>query len=157
MTQCRKIWRGQRVHKWRYNTAHTHCMLDKQGYMHVRAYTRPRARRQKCVILIAFPRNDDSRTRLSVTLYVHCLSCPFPLHSSPLVSHPSIFCLVLLFFLFLPLRLQQFVSAFFFSHSFNNALIKYFCSLLDGSLFLFIQLQQVSCTQLWVSFPYKIL
>jgi hypothetical protein len=35
---------GASVHKWRHNMAHTRCMLDKQGYMHTRACTRPRVR-----------------------------------------------------------------------------------------------------------------
>ena len=33
-----------RDHKWRHNMAHMRCMMDKQGYMHARACTRPRAR-----------------------------------------------------------------------------------------------------------------
>jgi hypothetical protein len=47
-----KLWWNRRGHKWRYNMAHTRCMLDKQGY-------------------------NDSRTHLNVTLYVYCLSCLF--------------------------------------------------------------------------------
>ena len=65
---------------------HTRCMMDKQGYMHARACTRPRARAQLCTCahahtrtnmqyLLLFHGNNDSRTRLSVTLYVHCLCC----------------------------------------------------------------------------------
>ena len=45
------MWWCQRGHKWRHNMAHTICMLDKQGY------------------------TTRARTRLSVTLYVHCLCC----------------------------------------------------------------------------------
>jgi hypothetical protein len=67
----RKTWRRVRGHKWRYNMAHTRCMLEKQGYMH----TRPGARTytQICNIHIDLHRNNDSRTRLNVTLNVHCL------------------------------------------------------------------------------------
>jgi hypothetical protein len=56
--------------------AHTSCMLGKQGNMHVRACTHPRARaptithagthRQICNLLL-FHGNNDTRTRLSVT------------------------------------------------------------------------------------------
>jgi hypothetical protein len=35
---------AQKGHKWRHNMAYARCMLDKQVYMHARAFTRPRAR-----------------------------------------------------------------------------------------------------------------
>ena len=38
------MWWSQRGHKLRHNMAHTRCMLDKQGYLHSRACTRPRPR-----------------------------------------------------------------------------------------------------------------
>jgi hypothetical protein len=41
---CRKIWCRPRGHKWRHNMAHTRCVLDYQGYMHVCASTCPRVR-----------------------------------------------------------------------------------------------------------------
>ena len=51
--------------------AHTTCMLDRQGYMHVRACTRSRFRAQasarvhththRYLVLIAFPRQQWSR------------------------------------------------------------------------------------------------
>jgi hypothetical protein len=52
-------------------------MLDKQGYMQARAYTRARTHTHthiyihKYKMFIVF----TQRTRLSVTLNVHCLSC----------------------------------------------------------------------------------
>ena len=70
--------------QWQCNMAHTRCMLDKKGYMHVRSCTSPRTHphtrethTHKYVILIAFLGNNDSRTPVNVTLYVHCLSCLF--------------------------------------------------------------------------------
>ena len=64
--------------------AHTSCMLDKQNYMHARVSICPRARAHACTrahtqtnmeYLPLFHSNNDSRTHLSVTLYVHCQSC----------------------------------------------------------------------------------
>ena len=83
--QFRKLWLSQKGHKWHHSMAHTSCMLDNQGYMHARVCTWTRARahthaqtlRQKYVIFIAFPRQQWSRTRLSITFYVHWLSCCF--------------------------------------------------------------------------------
>jgi hypothetical protein len=64
--------------------AHASCLLDKKGYMHARACTRPLARahvhahtQTNMEYLLLFHGNNDSRTRLNVTLYVHCLSCYF--------------------------------------------------------------------------------
>jgi hypothetical protein len=63
--------------------AHTRCMLDKTicmhahthahapGQPHVRMHARTHAHTDKYLLL--FHGNSDSRTRLSVTLYVHCL------------------------------------------------------------------------------------
>jgi hypothetical protein len=56
-------------HKW-HNMAHTICMLDKQGYMHAHASTRPpfraRAHTHKYVVLIAFPRQQRLRESASI-------------------------------------------------------------------------------------------
>ena len=41
------IWWNLRGHKWRHNMAHTRCMLDKQGYVHLLACTRTQARARK--------------------------------------------------------------------------------------------------------------
>jgi hypothetical protein len=41
--KCRKAWWKERGHKLRHNMTHTRSKLDKQGYMHARACTRPRA------------------------------------------------------------------------------------------------------------------
>ena len=41
MPYSRKILWSQTCDWWRHNTAHKRCMLDKQGYMHARACTRP--------------------------------------------------------------------------------------------------------------------
>ena len=49
--------------------AHTHAYA--LGHMHARV----RAHTHKYVIFIAFPRQQCFANRLSVTLYVHCLSC----------------------------------------------------------------------------------
>jgi hypothetical protein len=45
--------------------AYKRCMVDKQGYMHAHA--------EICNTLI-FLDKKDSRTRLNITLYVHCLA-----------------------------------------------------------------------------------
>ena len=81
-----KKWWSQRGHKWRHNTALTSCLLNKQGYMHACAFTCPRSRAHKRTLarthahthtrmqyLLLFNSKNNSRTRLSVTLYVHCL------------------------------------------------------------------------------------
>jgi hypothetical protein len=81
MRQCGKIWWSQRGHKWRHNVAHTRYMLEKQGYTpthqgtctHARALTR--THRQKCNTYCFSTAIIVARTRLNVTLYVHCLSC----------------------------------------------------------------------------------
>jgi hypothetical protein len=44
MSSCQKMWWSQRGYKWRYNMAHTRCMLDKQDNTHARTCTRPSAR-----------------------------------------------------------------------------------------------------------------
>ena len=44
MRLFQNIWRSQRGYKWRHNMAHTHCMLDKQGYTGARVHTPPIAR-----------------------------------------------------------------------------------------------------------------
>ena len=71
--------------------AHTRYMLDKQGYMHARACTRPcthththahnahacmhpRAHTHKCVILIAFPRQQRLCKLTSMLRYTYILS-----------------------------------------------------------------------------------
>jgi hypothetical protein len=46
--------------------AHTRCMLVKQGYTHAQT---------NVWYLLLFYGNNDSRTRLNVTLYVRFLSC----------------------------------------------------------------------------------
>jgi hypothetical protein len=38
------MWLKLRSHKLHHNMAHTRCMQDKQSYMHLRAFTRQRAR-----------------------------------------------------------------------------------------------------------------
>ena len=77
-------------HVWRHNMAHIRCMLRKLGYMLAQACTRPRARahartrarahthththtNMQCLLL--FHGSNDSRTRLNITLYIHCLPC----------------------------------------------------------------------------------
>ena len=47
------------------------CMLDKQGYTHARACTRPRARTHKYVIFIAFPQQQLFRERASMLRYTY--------------------------------------------------------------------------------------
>ena len=56
-------------------------MLDKQGHMHVRACTHSRAlahtrarKHTNMQYFLLLHGNNDSQTRLSVTLYAHCLS-----------------------------------------------------------------------------------
>jgi hypothetical protein len=85
--------------------AHTRCMRDRQGYAHgrtrmhmpmrpvthARTHARTRTHTHKYVILL-FHSNNDSRTQLSVTLYVHCLSCYFNLPFTSRSSKRSIVC-----------------------------------------------------------------
>jgi hypothetical protein len=62
--------------------AHAHCMPDKQGYSHAL-----RIRNNYCVSTTTIV----APTRLSVTLYVHCLSCSicFP-HRSPVAVQTTL-------------------------------------------------------------------
>jgi hypothetical protein len=67
--------------------AHTLCMLDKQGYMHARAYTRSRAReparthtfarahRHILCCSLLFHGKNESRICLNITSYVLYLFC----------------------------------------------------------------------------------
>jgi hypothetical protein len=67
--------------------AHTRRMLDKQGYMHTRACTRPRSQApaythahshtDKCVIFIAFPLQQWFRERASILRYTY-IACLVP-------------------------------------------------------------------------------
>ena len=54
--------------------AHTVCMLDKQGYTYALARTHTQTN-IRIYYLLLFHGKNDSRTRLSVKLYVDCLSC----------------------------------------------------------------------------------
>jgi hypothetical protein len=83
MRQFWKIWWSQKGHNWRHNMAHAICMLDKQGYTHALACTRPRSWALECtrththkhVTLTAFPRQQWLGERTSILpLYVHCQS-----------------------------------------------------------------------------------
>jgi hypothetical protein len=80
-------WWSQRGHILRHNMAHTRSMLDKQGYTHACTHTHARSHTHgQYVIFIAFfAATIVRRTRLSVTLKVHCLSCVFLLNVK--VSH----------------------------------------------------------------------
>jgi hypothetical protein len=64
----------QEGHKWRHNMAHTRCLLDKQDCVSARDREPTRARKytEEYVIPI-FHGNNYSRTRLNVTLHVHCM------------------------------------------------------------------------------------
>ena len=57
--------------------AYTSCVLDKHGYMHTRACTSPHTQTHSymCNTYCFSTATMVSRTRLSVTLHVHCLSC----------------------------------------------------------------------------------
>ena len=82
MRSPRKTWWRTRGRQLRHNMAQTRHMLDKQGYMHVRVFTRPRARLPLCTHAWTYISISNtycfstakmvSRTRLSVKLYVHC-------------------------------------------------------------------------------------
>ena len=65
---CGKIWWSQRGYRWQHNTAHARCMLDNYGYRHTHKHT-------QCITCCFSTATLVSLTRLSVTLYVHCLSC----------------------------------------------------------------------------------
>ena len=63
---CGKIWYSQTDHGWQYGTAHAHCMLDNYGYRHTLRI---------CNTYCFTTATMVKRTGLSVTLYIHCLSC----------------------------------------------------------------------------------
>jgi hypothetical protein len=73
MRECRKIWWRHKGHTCRRNMARKSRMLERQGYTHAR--TRPRfrapartheyAHTEKCVIFIAFLRQQRFRERAS--------------------------------------------------------------------------------------------
>jgi hypothetical protein len=71
-----KIRWSQRCHKWRYNMAHTSCMLDKQGYMHARICTRPRARTHTCPHAHTHKLRNISNGNVTQRYVIqHCLFC----------------------------------------------------------------------------------
>jgi hypothetical protein len=79
------MWGRLRGHKWRHNIAHTRCMLDKQGYMHVRACTRPRARVPTCTHLRTYRPIRNT----------YCFSTPTMIReSTSLLRYTYIVCLV---------------------------------------------------------------
>ena len=63
---CGKIWYSHTGHTWRCNTAHALCMLDKQCYRHALRICNTYCFSTAAVVTVMC---------LSVTLYVHCLSC----------------------------------------------------------------------------------
>ena len=65
---CRKIWYSKTGHRWQFNTAHAHCVLDTWGYKHALRICNTYCFSTVTVVM---------RTRLNVTLYVHCPSCFF--------------------------------------------------------------------------------
>jgi hypothetical protein len=77
--KMRKIWWSQRGHKWHHSMAHTHCMLDKQGYMHTPMRSGTDTQTNVSYLLLFYGSND-SRTCLNVTLYICCLSCSVITH-----------------------------------------------------------------------------
>ena len=80
-------------HKWRHNMAHASCMLDKQGYMHTGAHTRPRVRK-------------DTRTQARKHARTHreicnnyCFSSALMIcQSASLLPYTYIVCLVILYY-----------------------------------------------------------
>jgi hypothetical protein len=85
MKQCRKPWWNPRGHKWQYNTASAHFILNKQGYTCVckcvlpralaTARTHARTYTHKYVILIAVPLQQWFRESASLLHYTYILSC----------------------------------------------------------------------------------
>ena len=62
--------------EWRHNMGNTRCILDKHGYMHTNKHGCARTHTGKSIYsLLLFQGNNDWRTRLNITLYVHCLPC----------------------------------------------------------------------------------
>jgi hypothetical protein len=95
------MWWSQRGHKWRHSMVHTHWMLDKQGYMHGRACTRPRPR--KYVIVTAFLRQqwfaDAPQYYILRTLSLLCfLSTKFLLFSFSFAGSVYLFYFIFVFF-----------------------------------------------------------
>jgi hypothetical protein len=82
MKKCGKIWWSQRGHKWRRYMVHTCCMLDKQGYTHARACTRPRSRalahkhaHRQISNTYCFPRQQQFLKRATALRRTHTV-CP---------------------------------------------------------------------------------
>jgi hypothetical protein len=61
-----KMWHSQRGHRWQYNMAHALCVLDNWCYRHTL---------RVCNTYCFFTATMVTRTPLTVTLYVPCLSC----------------------------------------------------------------------------------
>jgi hypothetical protein len=99
MKQCRKIWCSQRGHKRLHNwpirvaywiskatCTHAHAHAHARRHTHTHPRIRPHARAHARIhtnmqYLLLLHGKNDSRTRLNVTLYVHCLSCLLLLES----------------------------------------------------------------------------
>ena len=105
VSKCRKIWWSKRGHNLSRNMAHTFCMLNKQGYMHARVFTWPRARTQarqsadaranththkhtQTCNIYSFPRHLWLSGRNSMLLYTHtlCLAWMLLLRAAFLVT-----------------------------------------------------------------------
>ena len=61
-----KNMKSQTVHRWQYNTAYAHCMLDNYGYRHTLRICNTYCFSMSTVV---------AGKRLNVKLCVHCLSC----------------------------------------------------------------------------------
>jgi hypothetical protein len=62
MRKCEKICYSLTGHKWQYNMAHAHCILDTQGYKHTLII---------CNTYCSFTAKMTAGTRLNITLYAH--------------------------------------------------------------------------------------
>jgi hypothetical protein len=66
-------------HRWHY-IAHALCMLDNEGYTHTHTHTHTRAHTHTHIIFNIYCFSTATmvtRTCLSVTLHVHCLTCRY--------------------------------------------------------------------------------
>ena len=58
--------------------AHAHAHVTGHTYARTRVHARTHARTHSNIqYVLLFHGNNDSRTRLNITLFVHCLSCLF--------------------------------------------------------------------------------
>jgi hypothetical protein len=79
LRKCRKIWWSQAGHRWRHNMAHTSCMLDKQGYTHVRTLA---SAHTQIYNIYYFSTATMIRERASIVRYTYIVCLVFSFYCS---------------------------------------------------------------------------